>query len=49
MRLTDRQIEEIRRLACQVAGSQVRVPIFGSRLDEAAQGGEVDLMLELTE
>lgn len=49
MRLTDRQIEEIRQLACQVAGSQVRVHIFGSRLDDAAHGGDIDLMLELTE
>ena len=47
MRLTDYQIQTIRQLACQVAGSQSRVRVFGSRLDDAGYGGDVDLMLEL--
>ena len=47
MRLTDQQISIIRQLAQQVAGSQSRVRVFGSRLDDAAQGGDLDLMLEL--
>ena len=47
MRLTDDQIQVIRQLARQVAGSQSRVRVFGSRLDDAAQGGDLDLMLEL--
>jgi len=49
MRLTDYQIQTIRRLARQVAGSQARVRVFGSRLDDAAYGGDIDLMLELSE
>lgn len=49
MRLTNEQIQTIRQLACQVAGSQSRVRLFGSRLDDAAIGGDVDLMLELPE
>lgn len=49
MRLTDAQIQSIRQLACQVAGEQTNVRIFGSRLDDAAQGGDLDLMLELAE
>lgn len=49
MRLTDQQIQIIRQLAQQVAGSQSRVRVFGSRLDDAAQGGDLDLMLELPE
>jgi predicted nucleotidyltransferase len=49
MRLTDDQIQVIRQLACQVAGSQSRVHVFGSRLDDTAHGGDVDLLLELTE
>lgn len=40
MRLTDHQIELIRQLAHQVAGSQSRVRVFGSRLDDTALGGE---------
>lgn len=47
MRLTDCQIDAIRELARQVAGDQVRVRVFGSRLDDSARGGDVDLMLEL--
>jgi predicted nucleotidyltransferase len=49
MRLTDDQIQAIRRLACEVAGDQARVTVFGSRLDDAAHGGDLDLMLELPE
>lgn len=47
MRLTDDQVQIIRQLAYQVAGNQLRVRVFGSRLDDAAQGGDVDLLLEL--
>lgn len=49
MRLTDSQIQIILQLAHQVAGSQSRVRVFGSRLDDAARGGDLDLMLELSE
>ena len=49
MRLTDNQIQAIRQLAQQVAGKQSRVRVFGSRLDDTAHGGDLDLMLELTE
>ena len=47
MRLTDDQIQTIRRLARQVAGERSRVRLFGSRLDDNARGGDVDLLLEL--
>lgn len=49
MRLTDKQIQIIRQVALQIAGCRSRVRIFGSRLDDAAQGGDIDLMLELLE
>lgn len=49
MRLTDNQIQTILRLVRQVAGSQSRVRVFGSRLDDAAHGGDIDLMLEFPE
>lgn len=49
MRLTNDQINIIRQLASQIAGSQSRVRVFGSRLDDAARGGDIDLMLELPE
>lgn len=47
MRLTDRQIHTIRQLARQVTGDQTRVRVFGSRLDDTARGGDIDLLLEL--
>jgi len=49
MRLTDHQIQVIRQLARQVAGDQSCVRVFGSRLDDTAHGGDIDLMLELPE
>ena len=49
MRLTDHQIQTIRQLVRQVAGDQTRVRVFGSRLDDTARGGDLDLMLELPE
>lgn len=49
MRLTDYQIRVIRQLVRQAAGEQARVGVFGSRLDDALRGGDIDLMLELPE
>lgn len=49
MRLTDEQIQIIRQLSRHVARGECRVRVFGSRLDDAARGGDLDLMLELLE
>jgi len=49
MRLTNDQIQAIRQLALQIAGVKSSVRVFGSRLDDMAHGGDLDLMLELTE
>lgn len=49
MRLSAHQIQAILQLAHQVAGNRTRVIVFGSRLDDAAHGGDIDLMLELPE
>ena len=49
VRLTDRQIELIRQLATDIAGDQAQVRVFGSRLNDAARGGDLDIMLELPE
>ena len=47
MRLTLSQIEMIRNNAQLVFGKIVRVTLFGSRVDDQAKGGDVDLMLEV--
>lgn len=47
MRLTEREIEAIRGIVAEVAGSDATVRLFGSRLDGAAKGGDVDLMIEV--
>jgi predicted nucleotidyltransferase len=49
MRLTDAQIRAISGLAQQIGGARARVRVFGSRLDDTALGGDLDLMLELPE
>lgn len=47
MRLTPQQIQAIHHPARQVAGESARVRVFGSRLDDTARGGDLDLMIEL--
>jgi predicted nucleotidyltransferase len=49
MRLTDEQIDSIRRLVRLMAGDEARIRVFGSRLDDMAHGGDLDLMIELPE
>lgn len=49
MRLTEQQIEDIRQAAVQLAGARAQVRVFGSRLDDTAKGGDLDLLLELPE
>jgi predicted nucleotidyltransferase len=49
MRLTSQQTQAIKQLTMQIAGEHARVRVFGSRLDDHARGGDLDLMLELPE
>jgi len=49
MRLTANQIDFIRQLTAQLAGDRAQVRVFGSRLDDTAKGGDLDLLLELPE
>ncbi len=46
MRLTPRESETILRLARDAFGDQARVFLFGSRTDDAARGGDIDLYIE---
>lgn len=49
MRLTDDQVRFIRQLSREMTGDRSSVRVFGSRLDDAAHGGDIDLLLELAE
>lgn len=46
MRLTASQIEIIRQAAHQNFGADAPVWLFGSRVDDARRGGDVDLYIE---
>jgi hypothetical protein len=47
MRLTPAQIATIKSTAHAVLGQGAQVTLFGSRVDDTAKGGDVDLMIEV--
>lgn len=49
MRLSQEHIMQLKRLAIEEAGPDARLRLFGSRLDDAARGGDVDLLLDIPE
>jgi len=49
MRLTPAQIDTIKSTAQAVLGEGAQVTLFGSRVDDAAKGGDVDLMIEVSQ
>lgn len=46
MRLTREQTQIVLQTITQLAGSSARAYLFGSRLDDQARGGDVDLLVE---
>jgi predicted nucleotidyltransferase len=46
MRLSPRDITALSDAVHSVAGTGVRTRVFGSRADDAAKGGDVDIMVE---
>jgi predicted nucleotidyltransferase len=49
MRLTPAQIDTIKSTAQAVLGEGAQVTLFGSRVDDEQKGGDVDLMVEVTQ
>ncbi len=47
MRLDSQHIAAIKQLAVEQFGAGARVRLFGSRVNDAARGGDVDLLVEL--
>lgn len=49
MRLTDTQRQIIQHIVTEELGPGASVRLFGSRLDDTARGGDIDLFVELGE
>ena len=47
MRLTPYEIAAIKQTAAEVFGPAAEVRLFGSRVDDAKRGGDIDLYLEI--
>jgi predicted nucleotidyltransferase len=47
MRLNSEQLADLKRLATESFGADAVVCIFGSRVDDAARGGDVDILVEV--
>ena len=47
MRLTAHAREVIRNTTREVFGADAQVKLFGSRVDDAQRGGDIDLLIEL--
>lgn len=46
MRLNDDQVQAILDVAHELAGPEVEVRLFGSRVDDAVHGGNIDLLID---
>jgi predicted nucleotidyltransferase len=46
MRLTSHQQTAIKKLTTEIFGSDARLMLFGSRVDDSKKGGDIDLYIE---
>lgn len=49
MRISPAEAAAIRRVTTEVAGPQARVKLFGSRTRDDLRGGDIDLLIELSQ
>lgn len=49
MRLSEHERNVIRKAAAEVFGPDVRVMLFGSRVDDSRRGGDIDLFVEASD
>jgi predicted nucleotidyltransferase len=49
MRLSDTQIRGLRQIVRELCSEETHLRVFGSRLDDHAKGGDLDLLCELPE
>lgn len=47
MRLNNNQIETIRQTVEELAGEGTKVSLYGSRINDNARGGDIDLLVEV--
>jgi len=47
MRLSEHRRSVIRDATAEIFGSDARIRVFGSRVDDSARGGDIDLLVEL--
>ena len=49
MRLTEQQILTIKQVVLISAGGSAKITLFGSRVDDTKKGGDIDLLITLSE
>lgn len=47
MRLTDVEVQAIKAAAAETFGASAVVRLFGSRVDDAKRGGDIDLLIDV--